>query len=145
MSTKIAVSYIRVSKSKGIVYENNELDEGIQRTKNTQTVQSRDAEVLAEFVDYGSSSKLDGESKLKEMLDFVESSSVDYVVVSSVDRLTRDRKTYDIILRRIMKTGCSLIVSDTPSHEGLRNDSLTLWYRTYSDKLTGKVSGSESR
>lgn len=117
-----SIIYLRVSTSRQAT-KNGEL-EGYsipaQRDACTRKVHELGGEVVAEFVDAGESARSANRPQLKEMLRYIATNPVDYVVVHKVDRLARNRMDDAMIMMEIAKAGATLVsvsenIDDTPS------------------------------
>jgi len=81
--------------------------------------QDLDAEVVEEFVDAGASARSADRAGLQELLKYLESGGVDYVIVHKLDRLARDRADDVAIMLAIRKAGAILVstseqIDETP-------------------------------
>ena len=108
---RIAVSYVRVSTKRQA--EKGGTSEGFsipaQKAANQQKAESMGAFVVKEFVDRGESAKTADRPALQEMLEYIKSHKVDYVIVHKLDRLARNRADDVEITRALNKVDVQLI------------------------------------
>jgi DNA invertase Pin-like site-specific DNA recombinase len=117
-----AVSYVRVSTLDQT--RRGDGPDGLsvpaQREANRRRAADLGALVAAEFVERGRSGRSMERPELKRMLDYVESHSVDFVIVHKIDRLARNRADDAAITAQIAAAGTRLVstseaISPTPS------------------------------
>ncbi len=120
--SKSAVIYLRVS-TKGQTERDGD-PEGYsipaQRDACTRRAKSLDSIVVKEFVDRGESAKSADRPALQEMLKYIASERIDYVIVHKVDRLARNRADDLAINSVFVKADTSLVscsenIDRTPS------------------------------
>jgi site-specific DNA recombinase len=132
-----AVLYLRVS-TKDQASRGNDL-EGFsipaQRDAVTRKAQAIGAQVIAEFIDAGESARSADRPELQRMLEFLESTSVTFVIVHKIDRLARNRLDDVMINLALKKAGARLVsvsenVDETPSGILLHGimASIAEWY-----------------
>lgn len=120
--SKRAVVYLRVSTSRQATKNGEAEGYSIpaQRSACLRKAQDLDAEVVEEFVDAGASARSADRAGLQELLKYLESGGVDYVIVHKLDRLARDRADDVAIMLAIRKAGAILVstseqIDETPS------------------------------
>ena len=108
---RIAVSYLRVSTKRQA--EKGGVEEGFsipaQRAANKQKAESMGAFVVKDFVDKGESARTADRPALQEMLEYIKSHPVDYVIVHKLDRLARNRADDVEITNALTKVNVQLI------------------------------------
>jgi site-specific DNA recombinase len=120
--SKRAVVYLRVSTSRQATKNGEAEGYSIpaQRSACLRKAQDLDAEVVEEFVDAGASARSADRAGLQELLKYLESGGVDFVIVHKLDRLARDRADDVAIMLAIRKAGAILVstseqIDETPS------------------------------
>ncbi len=107
---RTAVIYLRVSSAGQV---NKDFDpEGysipVQRIGTTRYAEGMGSVVVKEFVDYAESARTADRPKLQEMLRFIESHRIDYVIFYDVSRLARNELDAFQLLDRIEQAGGKL-------------------------------------
>ena len=101
---RMAVTYIRVSTKRQA--EKGGMDEGFsipaQREANQRKAESMGAYIVKEFADRGESAKTADRPALQEMLEYLMTHRVDYVIVHKLDRLARNRSD-DVEVMNVLK------------------------------------------
>lgn len=117
-----AVSYLRVSTDRQTHTggEPEGLSIPAQREACRRRAMELGALVVTEFVERGWSGRSLERPELKRMLDYVEASPVDFVIVHKIDRLARNRADDVTVTNQILATGAHLVstseaISNTPS------------------------------
>ena len=132
-----AVLYLRVS-TKDQAARGNDL-EGFsipaQRDAVTRKAMSLGATIVQEFIDAGESARSADRPELQRMLEFLESTHVNYVIVHKLDRLARNRLDDVMINLAMTNAGAQLVsvsenVDATPSGILLHGimASIAEWY-----------------
>ncbi len=118
----IAVAYLRVSTKEQAERDGDAEGYSIpaQREAVGRKASSLGAIVTQEFVDRGESARKADRPALQEMLTFIRTNAVQYVIVHKVDRLARNRSDDVAITAEIAAAGARLIsvtenIDDTPS------------------------------
>ena len=115
---RIAVSYVRVSTKRQA--EKGGTSEGFsipaQKAANQQKAESMGAFVVKEFVDRGESAKTADRPALQEMLEYIKSHKVDYVIVHKLDRLARNRAD-DVEISRALQQVNTRLISTSESFD----------------------------
>ncbi|MFT4289494.1 recombinase family protein [Nocardioides sp.] len=117
-----AVSYLRVSTNRQaqVGGEPEGLSIPAQREACRRRAMEMGALVAAEFVERGRSGRSLERPELKRMLDYIESSPVNFVIVHKIDRLARNRADDAALTNQILATGAHLVstteaISSSPS------------------------------
>jgi len=109
-SDKTAVGYIRVSRN---LYRRTSDKELVDRQR--AAVQAKAAELGAkyekEYNDYGGKGRPGVHTGFSVLLYDIHKRQVDYVIVESLDRLSRDRDEVARILNFVKSTGAKLVTT----------------------------------
>lgn len=142
---RMAVTYIRVSTKRQA--EKGGMDEGFsipaQREANQRKAESMGAYIVKEFADRGESAKTADRPALQEMLEYLMTHRVDYVIVHKLDRLARNRSD-DVEIMNVLKKMKVQLVStmeafdDSPSGN-LMHGVMSSIAEFYSNNLAQEV------
>ena len=132
-----AVLYLRVSTkdqaSRGRDEEGFSIP--VQRAAGVRRARELGADVVAEFIDAGESARSADRPELQRMLEFLEETPVNYVIVHKLDRLARNRLDDVMINLSLKRSGAKLVsvtenVDDSPSGILLHGimASIAEWY-----------------
>lgn len=105
----------------GVAYARTARDDGTRSWANIERQQQCNAaaahrlgiQVVAGFVDVGQPGTRTNRPGLNHLLAHVEESPVDYVAVSSIDRLSRNSEQLTYLLQRLHELGVSVLMSDS--------------------------------
>ena len=119
---RTAVIYLRVSTKEQTQCDGDPEGYSIpaQRDACKRKAESLGASVVGEYADRGESARSADRPELQQMLAFVKTNHVDYVIVHKVDRLARNRADDVEITLAIRTSGASLVscsesIDETPS------------------------------
>lgn len=145
LSSLRAVSYLRVSTERQAQVGGE--PEGLSIPAKREVCKRRGIEmgalVVAEFVERGWSGRSLERPELKRMLEYVQASPVDFVIVHKIDRLARNRADDAVVTNQVAATGAHLVstseaINSTPLGR-LRHGTMAPIAEFYSHNLATEV------